>query len=175
MMPRNYLQQVRNWNYLYQKQLVTIPTTGLDVSLAVNGAFKHIDYIYEANDDGTEGCRVDYITHKSAHDIFENISEYWNDVYRIGKKIYVAGATTSKDYILVGYQWLPDYDGSNTSDVFTEYASNFLKLYAINLLQLFQKEDTRSYISQSRVDKAYEGLLIWDGEISSTKQQLDLE
>jgi hypothetical protein len=172
---KTYLQQVRNWQHLQHTQMVTIPTTGLDITLSINGSFKRIDYIYKV-ESGVVGERLQYITHKGAYDIFKDISEHYGDVYRVGSKIFVAGASIPVDVLLVGYQWLPLYDNATvTSDFFTEYGSNYLKLYAINQLQLFQKEDTRSYISKDRVQDAYRALITFDGEISLTKDQQLLE
>lgn len=172
---KSYLQQVRNWQHLQHTQAVTVPVDGLDITLPANGSFKRIDYIYSMAE-GIVGDRLQYITHKGAYDIFKNISEYYGDVYRVGSKIFVAGATIPTNILLVGYQWLPLYDNVTvTTDFFTEYGGNYLKLYAINQLQLFQKEDTRSYISKDRVQDAYRALITFDGEISLTKDQQLLE
>jgi len=172
---KRYALKDHDWFLLKQQQAVTIPTTGLDITLEANGRFKKIDYVYEQLSDGSVGDRKRLLSHLQTHDIFEQISEYYGDAYQMGKKIYIAGATQSVDVVLIGYQDLPDYvSGSVEEDIFTEYAANYLKLFAINQLQLFQKEDQRSYISDKKVRDSYMNVLNWDTSLKFPKDLREL-
>lgn len=172
---KGYALKDQEWQFLRQQVDVVVPTEGLDITLEANGQFKKLDYIYETNSDGSLGCRRKLLSHLQTNDIFEDISQYYGDLYQMGRKIFVAGSTQDTNLTLVGYKYLPNYQTSEVEeDLFTEYASHYLKMFAINQLQLFQKEDQRSYISDKKVREAYMNLKYWDTSLKSTKDLQEL-
>lgn len=173
---KRFAQLKRDWNFLkVHNYSITVPTTGLDITLSANGGFKKLTKIYLANADGTKGEPVDFTRERQVNDTFRDVDFDKTQVYQVAKKIYVAGATTDTDLVVEGISWLVDYDDSTQEDFFTDYGQDFLKFYAINQLQTYKKEDQRAYITERRVQKHFENLEDFDGELDIEEDSVMLD
>jgi len=172
---KRWLQKKYDWTFLHNQQLVTIPLDGLDTTLPANGAFKRLTNIFSVNDDGSLGESMDWIDQAQVRKDFKDITLAKGIVYTIGKKLYVSAATIPTPLYLIGYQLLPDYTPSLQEDFFTEYAADFLKLFALKQLQMFVKEDARYYISKATLEDELTALEPWNSNISIGEDSLSLD
>jgi hypothetical protein len=156
--------------------LVTVPVEGLDYTLPINGAFKRITNIFGVQQDNTTIARsLDWVDQAQAREDFASIVTQKGLVYTIGNTIYLSGITTPTPIYLVGYQLLPDYDALVQEDFFTQYAADFLKLFALKQLQMFVKEDARYYITKATMEDELAALEPWNSNIEISKNSLMLD
>ncbi len=76
-----------------------------------------------------------------------------------GKLLVVTGGTNTSNFLIDGFKWMPDYDGSVTSDFFLTDYSSWLLLRSIYCLNLYLKEDQRVPLSMSALMEAWERVL----------------
>lgn len=170
---KRWLQKKTNWYLLRKQQQVVCPVAGLDITLEANGGFKTLSAIYSVDNEGNFGEKVNFITQIDAqsekeetYGSFDNLT-----VYQQGKSIYVNNAIEDTDLWLLGYEQLPDYvAGSLEEDIFTEYAEDFLRLFALKKLTSFIKDDDRVSISQRDIDEEYRALLQWNSSLERANE-----
>ncbi|MDB4507384.1 hypothetical protein N9064_00680 [bacterium] len=166
------LMKEADWFMLKQQVAVTIPVTGLDITTAANGRFYKLTEIWKPDVNGDLGDKVELREQSELHGPKEDV--YKNNVttaYQLNKKLFIKGATDDVDVILIGYYNLPNYELTVVEeDIFTEYAEDYLQLFALRQLQAFKKDDDRGFITKSMLDEELRALLRWNGSLEQPNQ-----
>jgi len=123
--------------------------TALAVNMVVRG--------WELDDDGAKYMVLDPTTMEQEDRVSLDTSIVrW---YQKGDKLYVTGYENPTWFLFDVYKWLPDYSGTHTTDIFTEYYDSWLLLRSVYNLNFFLKEDQRVQISMGALQDAWNGVL----------------
>lgn len=82
-----------------------------------------------------------------------------NRAFLRGTRLFVTGLTGSTNFLIDGFQWMPDYDGTVTTDFFLTDYSSWLLLQTIYTLNLYLKEDQRIPLSMAALQDAWTKVL----------------
>lgn len=97
--------------------------------------------------------------------------------YAVGTQLYVNGVNSgTATYKLFGIRWLDDLDGaSTTDDPFLTYFTDWYRMATVMALNTYLKDSERFAIDVSLLNRAWESVKAFDGQIANMGEQANLD
>lgn len=103
--------------------------------------------------------------------VWQTSQQLW---WQEGTMVYVSGLTAASPFMVKGFQYLPDYDGtSGTNDFFLTYHHDWLFVASLDYMNLFLKEDQRIQISSTKMEQLWNAVVSYDESFSESAADLD--
>lgn len=96
-------------------------------------------------------------------------------LYIEGTTLYYNGVSTPTWIMVTGTKMLADLTSSDTTDFFTDHASNWLLLAVCQNLNGFLKDDQRVAISDAAVQRHWNALTEWDAQAGAMGSWTNLD
>jgi hypothetical protein len=95
--------------------------------------------------------------------------------YLEGTTLCYNGATTASTFMVDGIKWAGDLTGSETTDIFINFFSDWVMWTALMSLNVFVKDDQRVTISGQLLSRAWDSVREMDGNIANSGDWTSLD
>lgn len=97
--------------------------------------------------------------------------------YAVGTKLYVNGVNSdTATYKLFGIRWLDDLTGASTEDdPFLTYFTDWYRMATVMALNTYLKDSERFAIDVSLLNRAWESVKAFDGQVANMGEQANLD